>query len=323
MKKNFLKAVLYIFLSLMFLVVLFPYEDLSGLVSKQIAKATRNKVFIKFENLDLNLLPFGVDLGDIEMITPTLPVLKATSLSLSPSIPKLLAMKYGGSMTAEGLLGANVYANLTMGKPSDKEEVIHNLDDLEIEDLNLAELSTLIPDLPAKLKGRINVDLSDVTFEQNLKSSPAGEFNISSQKISINSPTLNVPSLGSLSLPDLNFSKTNFKGRLIDGQLNIENAQIGDKNDVLQLTSKGKVDLKLNKLGSRILPNWSNYEFKIKLTVSDKLDEDYKSLLSTLNLFLSLQNYKKPSSQKGYSDYTFKISGNSFRSKPNTSATKL
>jgi len=43
--------------ALLFIVFLFPFNDLSDLISRQVSLATRNSVFVQFGTLDLSFFP--------------------------------------------------------------------------------------------------------------------------------------------------------------------------------------------------------------------------------------------------------------------------
>ena len=52
-----LKIFTVVFSALLFFVMLFPFDDLSDLVTEKVAVATNNQVFLTFERLNLSLFP--------------------------------------------------------------------------------------------------------------------------------------------------------------------------------------------------------------------------------------------------------------------------
>lgn len=306
-KKHILKFIALILLTFLFIIVLFPYEDLTDLVSKQIATATNNRLYLKFNELDINLIPVGIDLGDVEIITPSLPSLKASAISVSPSIAKLLAAKYGASVKATGLFGGDIFAKGTMGTENDKKEVVHNIDVLEMDNIKINELQKLFPKVNFNIESRVNAELSEIQIEQEFKTQPAAEFNVEAGKTHIKSITL----FNDLTLQDLKFSKVSLRGRLIDGELNLEDVQLGSGDDPLQFQIRGKLALTFRKFGVIVSPRASKYDIYLKLTKKQKLTGEYdyifRNVLTTP--FLDVTKFPISTGKKGFNQYSMKLSG--------------
>src|SRR3954471_23117121 len=89
-----LKVVCGLLSFLVFLFLLFPFSDLSDLVSAQIAEATQGQVYIQFEKMGLGLIPRpSVSLKDTTIITRQLPIqdLHVGRFSFSPSLFELIS----------------------------------------------------------------------------------------------------------------------------------------------------------------------------------------------------------------------------------------
>ena len=62
LKENKGKIFIMIVSAFAFIFVLFPFDDLSDLISSQVAKVTNNAVYVQFERLKMSLFPHpGVD----------------------------------------------------------------------------------------------------------------------------------------------------------------------------------------------------------------------------------------------------------------------
>ena len=59
---NKFKFVVLLFSTVVFAFILFPFDDLSDLVSTQVSKATSGRVYVQFDHMNLSLLPLGLRL---------------------------------------------------------------------------------------------------------------------------------------------------------------------------------------------------------------------------------------------------------------------
>src|SRR5690349_14338154 len=79
---------------LVFLLVLFPINDLGDFVSTQVAKLTRNQVFLQFEELQMSLFPSpGMKVRQVYVEGPTIPAISAQEIKFAPSISALIAQQ--------------------------------------------------------------------------------------------------------------------------------------------------------------------------------------------------------------------------------------
>ncbi len=300
-------------LTLAFIITTFPYDDLSEFVTSKITRATNNQVYLQFNKLSLNILPTPhLKLNDIELLTPSLPLLKASSLSLSPSLLELLKFNLGLSVFIENLFGGNLSLTYAQESP-DKENLIFSNMSLDVEDLSLKELSKTIA-LPINISGDLEANASG-TLELQFKEQPDAEFSVSSDNIRLPEGTINAPGLGPVKLPGLVFTKLKLNGHLVDGVLSLNNVTLGSQKDDLQVQIKGDINLKFSKISQKIVPLFSRYNLKTKIVIKDS---NVKELffLQFLNKYKSNSNVKK-----GYSVYQIKLVARSFRVTPKMSPT--
>ena len=82
------KILLFFGLIVAFVVVFFPYDDLSDMITSQVAEASGNSVYIQFEDLSVGFLPQpGVKMSNVVIEHPLIAgELRADTLKAAPSI---------------------------------------------------------------------------------------------------------------------------------------------------------------------------------------------------------------------------------------------
>lgn len=303
------KQILFAFFAfLFFLVFLFPFEDLSDYITEQIAKNTQNQVFVSFRDLGISLLPVGLSFKDVTVDTPFVPTLKAGELKLAPSIASFLAFKPGFVANASGLFDGSAQLTYKTGKSEGDAppmQVIY----LEFTKANLAELSKFA-DSPVPLQGKANVNVSgevDPTFN----SQPSSEFSVRLDPLNI--PASTVPTvLGPLNIPSISFAKVNVQGRLVGGELIIEESEIGQPGDAVQGRIKGKFNVTMVRAGQKVMPRFGAYELKLDLNVNREAEKD-------LGIFLALYDKFKTVTGSG-SRYAFQLNGVNLQTPPNAAS---
>lgn len=101
--------------AIVFAFLIFPYDDLADLATMKISEATGNQVYLQFDSLNLNAVPPGVGLEKVAVETPTLPPIKAESISVTPWLSGLILGKQGAEIDATGLFGGAIVADVRDG----------------------------------------------------------------------------------------------------------------------------------------------------------------------------------------------------------------
>jgi type II secretion system protein N len=317
MIKKFFRAVvnsklkiLVAFLSLLiFLVVLFPVNDLADLVSSQVAQLTKNQVFLQFDDLQMSIFPSpGLKVSQVHVETPTLPPLAAQEIKVAPSIAGLIAQQPYGTVNAKGLFGGDVVINVKSGARSDNG-VARQRVELTANRLNLQDLREL-GHIPVMIKGKLDVNsvaLVDLTFAEQ----PDVELTMSINQFEIPPSTL-ASEMGDLAVPEIKVSRVDLKGRLAAGKIIIENGVIGKDGDDLQGTITGNLGLTFAKSefnpNGGVQPVLGGYSLNLDLRPSRRLQESASSMLSFLD------SYKTTAGDGIH--YKLKVSGDSFRAPP-------
>ncbi len=307
--KNKGKFVLMLVSALVFSVVLFPFGDLSDLITAQVSKATGNQLYLQFDKMRLSLIPSpGVEMESVLVETRGFPPLSTDELVLSPSLKTLITQKPAGTISAKGFLRGDLDLSMQPGSKSDngveRQEITINA-----KSLNLSELRSLLQ-LPVALRGQVNLS-SKALADLALREQPDVDVSLKVDRFEL--PTSNVNTMmGPLTLPEIKLASVELKGRLSAGKFIIETGVIGKNSDEVYGTIKGNIGLTLQKQGNNVAPIMGSYNFDVNLNVR-------KSFQEKANLFLTfVDNYKTPTADGA--EYKFKVSAGSPQVPPSISA---
>ena len=293
--------------ALIFLVILFPYDDLSGLLTKQVSVISGDRVFLKFDEIGLNFVPPSLRLNNVRIDTLNAPSIELEQLLISPSWSKIMAFSLGGELVLKGLWGGDLKLRGDLEKF--KGAYYLSLFGLDMERVRLEELAEFIVallkvpiEISGQVQGRIEVSVDDPEFSKQ----PRGEFELTVENLS---PPSSIPtSIGPILLPEIRFSQLGIKARLVDGQVIIDEGFFGQENEPISGKFKGAMGLHLGRLGSQVKFDPREYEIKIDLSVKKSMEKD-------LALFLSFINKFKKTTNSG-SRYLFKLGASRFQSSP-------
>ncbi len=282
--------------ALVFVFMLFPFDDLSDLISSQVSKLSNNSVYLQFDKLKMSLFPQpGVQMNHVYIESLRTPALSAQELVITPSISGLIAQKPYGQVSAKGLLKGDV--DIQVGKGSKTENGLerHRVE-VTAKKVSLHDIRELA-NLPVLLKGQLNLQttaLADLSFQEQ----PDVELDLSISKFELPPSNVNTP-MGPLTLPDLKLTTLELKGRLSAGRFIIETGTIGKPGDDLYGSIKGDIALTINNRGGSFAPQVGAYNFEVDLRTK-------KSFQDRAALFLTfIDGYKTPTSEGG--QYKFKL----------------
>lgn len=292
-----LKIFVMLFSTVVFLLVLFPMNDLGDLVSSQVARLSGNKLFLQFEELKMSVFPSpGVKFEQIFVEAPGIPGVSAQELRFTPSVSGLISQKPYGAVNAKGIFKGDVQINVKSGSRTDngveRQKIEINAQKLSLQDLRD------VARLPVMLKGNLNIEsnaLIDLTFTEQ----PDVDLKLSMNQFELPPSNISTP-MGPLTLPDLKLSTVELKGRLAGGKLIIENGQIGKEGDELRGTITGNMDVTLANTGGSVAPILGGYTFNVNLRAK-------RNFQDRAALFLSFIDAYKTTVADG-AEYKFKIS---------------
>jgi type II secretion system protein N len=287
--------------------LLFPFGDLGGLITTQVAKQTNNQIYLKFDKMNLSLFPTpGFDLTNVLVRSTQFPEVKCEDLKIAPSIAGLLSFKPGVSVAASGFMGGDVSLT-TRGTSKTKAGILKQNISLSVDSVDLSKIASEMG-LPMNLEGKVNLD-GQAELDPSFVEQPQGQIDLKAIRLNITSANVPTP-IGPLNLPDTKLQELEFKGELSKGELNFDKVQIGTPEDELYARVRGTMQVKVESYGGNgltLVP--SAYD----LTVQIKTKPSYQT---KAGLFLGfLDNYKKSSTAQG-TEYIFKASGSNFYAPP-------
>ena len=262
------KMVLTLFLSVIFFALLFPFNDLSDLVTAKISDATAGNVYVAFDKMDLSFVPLGLAVNNVSIETPLAPTLSMDALSASPWIAGLLAFKPGADVHAKGLFRADVDLGFKQtGKTTDgAAQTI----DLNVAGLSLPAVSEYLRAgnlLNLMLTG--NLDLAtNIAIDSSFKTQPDGTIQATGKNFGLPSQSL-MTAIGPMQTPQLKLGSVALKAKLGSSRLEIEEFSFGGKGQDLTGKVKGELGLFVQADGrGGAVPILKDYNLQVDMTAS-------------------------------------------------------
>ncbi|KHD87750.1 MAG: hypothetical protein OM95_12075 [Bdellovibrio sp. ArHS] len=265
-----------------FLFLLFPFDDLSDLISSQVSRLTNNSVYLQFERLKMSVFPQpGVQMDQVYIESLRTPALSAQELVITPSISGLIAQKPYGHVSAKGLLKGDV--DLVVGKGAKSDNGIERQKiEIKAQKVALHDVRELA-NLPVLLKGQINLEttaLADLTFQEQ----PDVEMDLTVNQFELPPSTVNT-FMGPLTLPDLKLASVELKGRLAAGRFVIETGTIGKPGDEIYGTVKGNIGINIVNRGGSFSPQFGAYSFDIDLKIKPSFQARASTFIGLLDAY--------------------------------------
>ncbi len=292
-----LKILVMILSTLVFLLVLFPINDLGDFVSSQVARLTGNKVFLQFEELKMSLFPApGMKVEQVFVEAQGVPGISVQEIRFAPAVMGMISQKPYGTVDAKGLFKGDVQISVKSGSRSENGGERQRVE-ISAKKLSLQDLRE-VARLPVMMKGKLDLEstaLVDLSFTEQ----PDVDVNLNISQFELPPSNVNTP-MGPLTMPDLKLTSVEIKGRLAGGKLIIEHGQIGKESDEMRGTITGNLDLSLANQGGVINPVIGGYTFNIDLRMKN-------NFLNRASTFLILvDQYKTPTAEGA--QYKFKVS---------------
>lgn len=297
--------------ALVFLFILFPFDDLSDLISSQVSRLSNNSVYVTFDKLKMSFFPQpGVKMDQVYIESIRTPALSAQELVITPSISGLIQQKPFGQVSAKGLLKGDVEIDVSKGARTENGTERQRIE-VSAKKISLHDLRELA-NLPVLLKGELDLQssaLADLTFQEQ----PNVEVDLKISKFELPPSNVNTP-MGPLTLPDLKLTSVELKGRLADGTFIIENGSIGKPGDELYGTIKGRIGISIVNRGGAFGQQVGSYNFEIDLRAK-------KSFQDRASLFLGfIDGYKTATAEGG--QYKFRVSATNPMMPPSISSSR-
>lgn len=296
---------------LFFMIYLFPFDDLTDLMTTKVSDLTHNLVYVQAEGMGIHWFPTpGVKLTSVVIQASSFPNVSANELSLSPSILALLKGSVGAHASAVGLFRGDVDLNYEeaeknkSGQPNQKVQV-------NVSDVALQTMSQFLRDMNMgdyKLQGSLSMN-AQAKIDPSFDEQPNANISLNIKNFVFPAYVANTPA-GPLNLPELKFKKSNLKSNLAEGKLQIDELSFGDDKDELNCTLKGEIAARMSK--DRPGPDFGAYSFNVDIKVQQSFYNQNGAI------FILLDQYKKP--MPGGQRYSFKISGENTMAMPRMNA---
>ncbi len=267
-------------LTIWFLVLLFPFNDLNDTVTAQVSRLTNNRIFVQFDKLSLNPLSTTITLDKVFVETPQLSTLTAETVSVSPSLSALISQKPGGTLRAEGFLKGDVEIHLKPLSGSDNG-VEKSKIDMAGKNINLKDLRELAGlSLPIKGKLQFNSQaVADLTFTEQ----PEVDLSMTIQNFELPPSSVSLQEMGRINLPEIKLGIVELKGKLAAGKFLIETGKIGNTKDEFHGDIKGDLGLTFQNLNGQIVPIFGAYNISLDLKANSAFKERAKFFLGFLD----------------------------------------
>ncbi len=285
-------------LTIWFMVLLFPFNDLNDTVTNQVSKLTNNQVFLQFDKMNFNPFSSTLSFEKVFVETPQISTISTEELSVSPSLAALIARKPGGTIKAQGFLKGDVEINL---KPLPKSENGIEKSRIEIagRNINLKDLRELAGlSLPIKGKLQFNsVGIADLALAEQ----PDVDLSMIIQNFELPPSSVSLQDMGRINLPEIKLGQVELKGKLAAGKFVIETGKVGTAKDDFSGDIKGDMGLTFQNMNGQIVPIFGSYNISLDLKTNRAFKERAKFFLSFLDGY-------KTDTPNGGAAYKFKVS---------------
>ncbi len=305
-KKKFFILILF---TALFLVALFPFDDLADLMTTKVSDLTAGSVYLQADGMGLNLFPTpGIKLTTVLLQLTNLPNFSTDELTLSPSLLSLLKGSLGADATATGLFKGHVDLSYEEAEKNKQGSRNHKIK-IDAADIALPSLSSFIRDLNLgdfKLAGALNI-AGQAKVDPSFEEQPSGHIDMSIKSFIFPAYVIYMGGAPMFNLPELKFKKSTLKTALSEGKMQIDDLSLGDDKDDLSCKLHGEIAMKLAK--GKPAPDLGAYSFNVELKVLQKFYDQNSVLFALIN-----SSFKKP--MAGGQKFSFKISGESFMTPP-------
>ena len=274
------KIIICLLLIPVFVLVLFPVDDISDLVTKEVAKATGNQIYVSFDHMNLGFFPTaGVGFDRLSLEAGQLPPLSIRRLDINPSIFGLLMNKPQGEAYAQGIFRGDIRVAVSPGKKLENGVATQNIN-IEAEKLNLGDIRQFAS-LPVRIRGQASAKVSG-NVDPAFTAQPDINVELQSPNFELQ-PTSVETLMGPLVLPGLKLGRLQLKGRLSAGQFLIEEGFFGKDGDDLAGSVKGRIGLEIRNFNGRMIPVASNYELRFDFAAKEGFEKRSETLLLLIN----------------------------------------
>jgi len=301
-----MKIVMFVAFCMMFIVLFFPFSDLSDMVTAQVSEASGRTVYVQFDEMAFTMLPQpALKMTNVMAESPFLTDLTIGELSVAPSIFGAIRGKPHGRAYAEGLFEGILDVSVGSSSKINVPEAVSA--DVEFENFNLKELFKALQqplNLPFQATGMGNLN-AKVDLDPNMKSQPDGEFDLQAKGVQIPAFSIATPG-GGFPLPGLNLEKLILKGKLKNGKLVLNGVELGSAKDDISAKVTGELDMRVFPGGGT---NVGYYNLAVDMNIKDSGQARLGSMMFIIDGFIK----KYSSTSLTGKRYAFRIQANGFQ----------
>jgi len=303
------KALFFILALLIFLLILFPYSDLTSFSQEKInqnIKASGGQV--SYSEINFNLSPFGIKTNDFtyrarSMKSP----LKVESITLRPNVLSFLKLQPGATIVLEDVFKGDAKISVGLSGKTNEQTNKFNIS-ADLEKISLQEIISYLGKR-FKIDGLLYGEFS-ASGEDSFRMQPEGEFKFNLQNVVI-PKELSLPAMV-LELPEaIRWTNSNIFGKIEKGRINITNGTLGTKEAPVNGRFKGFINCTFTKSGNNVNQQCTDYSLKVELELDSNFQKNFADGMSS---FLDPKNVNKVAVPGGGAKYLFSIQGNAAQS---------
>ena len=307
-------------MTILFLFIIFPFSDLKDVVTGVVADATRNSVFLTYDDAGLSLSNgLGLKVDGVQVEVSALPPIKLNSASFAPSISAITAKAPLGSIGLSGLFRGDLSGNLGTVKSGNDQffAVETSADKIQLKSLlGYVKKANLVNSsfLPPSVLGDLNFDLK-ATVDPSANVQPQGELRGVINKLNLESFTLSMKQRGGftidIEIPSLKFSKVNVVATMQEREVKITEVRMGEGNDGLKILMTGTMVAGLDKRGKAVQFSTGAFDFEFNMEFLTKAlnDPDIQNFYNYVDLGLSKCKTRTANGVR----YKFRLAARSFQ----------
>ncbi|MES2965597.1 MAG: type II secretion system protein GspN [Bdellovibrionota bacterium] len=303
-----LKIAATVFFTALFGILLFPLSDLGGVLPATIHAQTGG-VYVQFEQMGLNLFPFGVSLDQVQVELPGRAPIEAGHIDASPWILGALTAKTGGSVDAQDLFGGIVVADYREGDKAKGGNRIANIA-VDAQGVQLPQLAKFLRDsqmLGLSMLGTVNLSTQaqiDALFGQQ----PAADIDATFTGFSIPNQTMEIsqgPDMPPMKqpIPEIKFGNAKLAAKVGGGNINISEFSFGSAKDSVAGKVRGQIGFTMVKVPNGARPQMGTVDLNIDITMKQSFLDSDSTIKGIVDGFL--QRYGSPT--QGGMRYTFNM----------------
>lgn len=299
------KVIFFIFAIFIFILVLFPYSDLTSFSQDKINQSIKSSGGqVSYSEINFNISPFGIKTNDFTYRSKTMKSpLNVESITVRPNILSLLKLQPGGTVVLENIFGGEASLSFGLNGKTNEKTNKFNLS-ADLENISLQNILNFLGK-PFKIEGQLLGELS-AKGEDSFRMQPEGDFKFNLQNVVIPSE---IPSpMGVLELPKkIIWKNSNIFGKIEKGRVSITEGTLGTKEAPVNGRFKGFINCTFTKSGNNVGQQCTDYNIKVEL----ELDANFqKNVADGLSSFLDPKNVNKTAAPGGGAKYLFSIQGN-------------